>query len=266
MTEGSQITEHEFEADLIAYADGTLPAERIAAVEARLAHDAEARDMVAQWRHHDNLIHTAGRAADDLPDNLAIAALERQLASKLQARRRRAIFWGPGLRQIAASVVIFAAGWGAHGLLAPASGGLGGVYPGYVSAGLLGHHAVSYLAQDAIDVALDDMDAAMDWISAQMLRKIESPKLERLGYEIESARLITQDSGPVAVFVYRSPEGEPVIVSMSPQPVTQAKQRLRVVAGQNESLAYWSDKQIGYSVVAALSPAQLTTLAAAVAD
>lgn len=252
--------------DLIAYADGALEPERMAEVEARLARDPEAREAVAQWRHFDNLINTAAGAADARPANLRIAALERELAAKLQRRRLRAALFGPGIRRLAASVVIFAAGWGAHSVYDTQTTRMAGTYPGFIQPTLSGHYAYLHNAQQRAEFSGDRMPEALDWLSEQMQMRIDSPKLERLGYQIESARLVMAGDQPLAVFYYRNAEGERVTVSMTPRHEAPPVQGLRMASFEGERVAYWSSGPLHYAVVASTSAAGLTSLAAAVED
>ncbi|MCH8467139.1 MAG: hypothetical protein LAT78_11320 [Roseinatronobacter sp.] len=252
--------------DLLAYVDGTLAPERMAEVEARLARDPEARAATASWRHHDNLIRQMAQAADDLPVNMRIAALERELAAKLQARKRRAFMMGPALGRIAASVLIFAAGWGAHSLYGSAIQMVGGAYPQFVSATLAGHQAIRQAALQQAEFLPDEMDTALDWISAQMQHKIDSPKLERLGYEVESARLLATESGPLAIFHYRDGQGERVTVSIAAHAPGQPDYTLRVVRQNSDSMAYWTDRGLDYSIIGSVDPGRITTLAAAIRE
>lgn len=252
--------------DLLAYVDGTLSPERMAEVEARLARDPDARAATASWRHNDNLIRQMAQTADDLPANMRIAALERELAAKLQARKRRAFLMGPTLGRIAASVLIFTAGWGAHGLFSSAAQLTGAEYPQFVSATMTGHYAMQQASMQQAEFQAEEMDTALDWISAQMQRKIDSPELERLGYEIESARLLSTDGGPLAIFYFRNEQGERVTVSVTPHAPDQADYALRVVRLNTESMAYWTDSGLDYSIIGNVDVGQITTLAAAVRD
>ena len=98
------------ETELHAYADGQLPAERIAAVEGWLAEDAEARARLASWRTQNELIFRLY----DSPVEPSTAAW---LSHRLQQRTR-------GWRQLAAAALVAlvvgtGAGWLAHARLAP---------------------------------------------------------------------------------------------------------------------------------------------------
>lgn len=252
--------------DLMAYVDGTLAPERMAEIEARLAHDAQAREAVAQWRHFDNLLHDYAASADDRPENLQIAALERQLARKLQKRRWRVVAFGPVVQRIAASVLLFAAGWGTHALYGSGTGNGGTVYPQFVSHTLAEHSAYKLAAFERASFEAYEMDAALDWMSKQMQQKIDSPKLDRLGYQVETARLAVVDNQPVAVFYYRNPDNERITVSMTPRALEQPDYSLRVAERDGERMAYWSSEGLHYTVIAATDAGSITTLAAAVQE
>jgi anti-sigma factor RsiW len=252
--------------DLLAYVDGTLAPEKMAEIEARLARDPEARAATASWRHHDNLIRQMAQAADDLPVNLRIAALERDLVAKLQARKRRAFLIGPALGRIAASVLIFAAGWGAHSHYGSATQMAGGAYPQFVAATLKGHQIIQQASLQQAEFLPEQLDEALNWMSTQMQRKIDSPKLERLGYQVETARLISGDTGPMAIFHFRDAPGKRVTVSITPHAPGQSDYKLRVVRLAKDSLAYWTDSDLDYSIIGEVDVGQITTLAAAVRD
>lgn len=252
--------------DLMAYVDGRLSPEKLTEVEARLSRDAQAREAVAQWRHFDNVLHNYAKEADDLPANLRIAALERQLADKLRKRHWRAKLLGPGLQRIAASVFLFAAGWGGHALYSGGADTITASYPYFVAPTLAGHSFYSLAGYERAEFAGDEVENALDWISAQMQQKIDSPKLGRLGYRVESARLVMIEGQPVALFNYRNPEDERVTVSLTPRGVADPQYGLRVASVDKGSMAYWTSNSLHYAVVAETDSARITTLAAAIED
>lgn len=251
--------------ELMAYVDGRLEPAKIAALEARLAHDCDAREAVAKWRHFDNLLNSFGRQADELPHNLKIAALERELASKLKKQHWRAVLLGTGLRRIAAGLVLFVAGWGSHAAYTTGGNMLASnSHPYFVAPTLAGHAAYKLASYQGAEFDGDNITSALDWMSQKMQHKIESPMLERLGYRVESARLIEVDDRPVAVFYYRNAENERVTVSVTPKWTEHGNYALRVVDLDDGVMAYWSSDQLHYTVVANENRGAITTLAAAV--
>jgi len=252
--------------EVMAFVDGALPPGDMDRIAARLAGDPDLRARVATWQRHRDLIAQAGRAADALPVNLRIVALERELARRLGARRRRAMLTGPWLRQVAAGVALFAAGWASHALLPSSQRFLAPAYPGYVEAALSAHHA--QLGPIPVATRFDghEIEAALAWMSEQMQLQLDSPRLDRLGYQVISARLDSGGPVPVAHFVYRDAQGETVTVSVAPHPQGTPSHALRVARAGGQSLAYWSEGPFDYSVVATADPGRLITLAAAVRD
>lgn len=251
--------------DLMAYVDGHLEPEKHAEIEARLARDAATREAVAQWRHMNNLLNSFGQTADTLPDNLKLAALERELAAKLNKQRWRAVMLGSAWRRMAAGLVLFVAGWGSHAIYSSGITALDFVaHPDFVTPTLAGYNVHTLIADTNSTLADRDLSDIVDWISEQMQYKITSPKLERLGYQVESAQLMMAQGKPVAVFHYRNPDGKRVTVSISPKGAGQRTYPLRVVDVDNGVMAYWSSDDLHYAIVANDTRGALTTLAAAV--
>ncbi len=262
-----QETGIDLDPELMAYVDGQLSPDKVKAVEARLARDAEAREAVAQWRHFDNLLHDYAGTMDQSPANLKIAALERELAAKLKKQNRRALLIGGGWQRMAAGLVLFVAGWASHGIYTAGSDRMmANTMPYFVTPTLAGHAAHTLAAYEDTEFDGANMASALDWMSAKMQYKIESPKLDRLGYQVESARMIMVDDHPVAVFYYRNPENERVTVSLTPRHEDQSAYALRVVDVNEGVMAYWSSDALHYTIVANEPRGTITTLAAAVQD
>ena len=87
------------ETELHAYADGHLPAERIAAVEGWLAEDAEARARLASWRQQNELIFRLYDSAVDPSTSAWLSHRLRQRAAVGASRGRRPGRLGRGRRR-----------------------------------------------------------------------------------------------------------------------------------------------------------------------
>jgi anti-sigma factor RsiW len=101
----SRLSEREI-AELCALADGTLPAERVAAVEARVAASPELQELVQRQRRA--LAATRALASDPVPDSLRSSV---EAHRRPAARRRRALGLAPRLAlagALAAAVVVAA--------------------------------------------------------------------------------------------------------------------------------------------------------------
>ncbi len=255
------VPDYALDPDLQAYVDGRLSPEAAAEVEARLADDAAARTATASWRHHRNLIRAAAEAMDTGPENIRTAALERELARRLAARRIRGLFHSPRLRQLAASAAIFAIGWFSHdayGQLSQQD------RPGYVSEALAAHKIFAYDTLRPVEFRPGEMEAALEWLSDKMDRKLASPQLDALGLEVVGARLVGTSEGPAGLFVYQDQNGERLSVVLAAHAPEKPVAPLRVMSEGEQSVAFWSDEALDYAVLGRHSSALLTRVAAAV--
>ena len=255
------IPDHVHDPELQAYLDGRLSPEAAAEVEARLAGDETLSDAAAQWQHHRNLIRDAADVLDTGDSNLRTAALERDLARRLAERQRHARLASPRLGQFAASVAIFVLGWGAHmgyeRLSVPD-------HPDYVAEALSAHQVFAHDDRYPVEFRADEMEQAVGWLSAQMQRKVDSPKLDNLGLEVVGARLLGTQNGPSGLFIYENAEGQRLSVLISAHEEGMPEIPLRVSRQGEQTVAYWSDESIDYAVLGGHDRAMLTQVAAAV--
>jgi len=247
--------------DLHAYVDGKLSPERAAAIEAQLADDPARRDAVAAWMRDRDLIREA--ASGDHPTDLRTELLARELGRKVRARRVRTSLMQPAVKQIAASILIFAAGWGGHALYLPDSPGSDQAEPTYVvQATLLGTTLADGRVQE-FDVSDARMQASLDWVSDQMQRKIESPKLDQLGLKVIGGRLVQGENGPLAQFTYQTEGDRQIIVSMTPHPDSEPSYPYAVRSVYGQSVAYWTSDGMDFSITGETDVKRLSILASA---
>ncbi|TVQ74436.1 MAG: anti-sigma factor [Chromatiaceae bacterium] len=255
------LPEHVHDPELQAYLDGRLSPEAAAEVEARLAGDDTVSAAASKWHRQRELIREAAQVLDTGESNLRTAALERDLADRLMKRQRRARFVSPRLGQFAASVAIFVLGWGAHmgyeRLGAPD-------HPDYVAEALSAHQVFAHDDLYPVEFRADEIEQAVSWLSAQMERKVDSPKLDNLGLEVVGARLLGTQNGPSGLFIYENAEGQRLSVLISPHEEGTPEISLRVSRQGEQTVAYWSDEAIDYAVLGGHDRAMLTQVAAAV--
>ena len=252
----------DFDPELMAYADGQLGPEEAAAVEARLAEDPAARDLVTALSLQSAQIRAAAEALDTAPVSLKTAALERELARSLAREGWRARLAGPGLRRIAASVMLFAAGWGGHMAWDAATT----PYPGYV-AEALGAHQV--FAQDVIrpvEFRAEATEEALDWVAAKLDRKLEHPALDPLGLELVGTRMLGTREGPMAQFIYEDADGHRLSLIVAPHPEGVREAPLRYASVDDLRVGYWRDARLDYAVMAQTSELQIEAVAHEVAS
>ncbi|SIO54751.1 Transmembrane transcriptional regulator (anti-sigma factor RsiW) [Rhodovulum sp. ES.010] len=251
--------------ELHAFVDGKLSPERMAAVEARLVGNAADRDAVAGWARDRDLIREAAAAADDRPSDMRTELLGRELERRIRTARLRGFVMRPALRQVAASVAIFVAGWGGHALYVSDGGPSAAGQPGFVTQAAMLHTVYDQRGIEEFDVSEDRMQASLAWLSDQMQRKIESPRLEELGLRVIGGRLVEGENGPLAQFTYEEIDGGgQITVAMSPHPESQPFYPYAVQSVSGRSVAYWTSDGMDFAVIGESEPARLATLAGAI--
>lgn len=249
--------------DLLAYADNMLPPDQVAEVEAALAHDPEARAAVAAWRQQARIIREAGARADELPVNLQIAQLERQLTGRLRRSRLRAALVGPQMRSAAAAILVFTAGWGTHSLISPNRDPLAG-HPDYVARALGGHLLYADDAYEAHRFAAAELPTAVQFISERFGHDLRLAAFDLPDYRIETVRYMQNENGPVALFSYRDSSGGPATLAIQPHSPGEPAYGLSVDLGVYGSIASWSDDVVDYTIIAALDDKEILPILASI--
>lgn len=218
--------------ELHAYADGELPADRRADVEAWLASHPEDAARVATWRAQANVIRAHfGRVADEpLPPRLAVDALARQPRNR----------WLAAVAALALLIGGAAAGWFARPYFdgAPATK--------VVVAEALGAHRL-YIAEMRHPIEVPANAAhLMPWLSKRVGHDIRAPDLTAFGLKLIGGRLLPGPRSPAAMFMYEGPSGErfTLYCARSNAPETA----LRYRAEGNVAAFYWVEKDLSYVV------------------
>jgi anti-sigma factor RsiW len=241
------------EAELHAYVDGELPADRRAAVEAWLAANPQDAALVAAWRAQADLINAryAGVAQEPIPPRLDVERLGR--------RERR---WS----LLAAAVIV-----------AFVLGGLAGWFGRETWAGGIGRTRV--LTADAIDahklyvvevrhpveVAGNEQAHLVQWLSKRLGYDVRAPDLGPIGLKLVGGRLLPGASGAgAALLMYEGPSGErfTIYCSRSQAPGTA----LRYQVAGSVAAFYWVDDNKGFVVSGPADRDRLLKVAQSVYD
>jgi anti-sigma factor RsiW len=222
------------EADLHAYVDGEVSADRCAVIEAWLATHPDDAARVAQWRGQ----------ADAIGARYGAIATERVPA---RLHLDKIVRGGRSWRGVAAAAALVA-------FL------IGGI------AGWLAHHA-SAAAPSAIDVATADALSAyrlyttevrhpievraneqhlLPWLSRRVGTSLHAPDLETFSLKLLGGRLLPGPVGPAALFMYESPSGERYTFYASRAKAPRSA--LRYHAEDSAAAALWVDGEVSYVV------------------
>ena len=214
------------EAELHAFVDGHLPADRIKAVETYLAeHPAEAQRVEA-YGEQKREMHAL---FDPVLQEVAPARL-------LKAARPHAMPQTPwSLKRLAAGLAIAlisgATGWGLRGgdlpdagsndpnrivARAPDAAGVVRVsMNGFAQRAAVAHAVYSPDARRSVEVDAAHEDQLVAWLSKRMGAPMKPPHLQGQGYTLEGGRLLPGGQGPVAQFMYRDEQGNKLTLYVS---------------------------------------------------
>ncbi|MEI4484637.1 hypothetical protein V8J36_00405 [Frigidibacter sp. MR17.14] len=246
---------------LIALRHGRLGAAETRDLQARVARDPAAQDMLADWDAQDDALAALYDpvVSEPLPDRMA-AALEaaRRAEAPLRAPLRAAARPAPpprarrdfgALRRLAASVVLVtvgaAGGWGAA-RYAPAQ------QAAPMTAAMRAHEAFSVEKVRAVEVTGDDRPQLERWLSKRLGHEIAAPDLGALGFRLMGGRVLPMDNGPMdrvaAMFLYEDDQGRRATLYVAPQP-EGGETAFRFVDKDGMQGFWWVDRGMGYAVV-----------------
>lgn len=252
----SQAKDEEITADydLHAYIDHQLAPADEAEIVARIAVDPEERDRVQAYAVQKQLLREAAEALDPHVVNLKTAALERELARRLDRQSWSLPQWA---RQAAAAAIFVGAGWFGHLYYAKVAEPL----PGYV-AEAAGAHAV--FAEDRIhpvEFPVATVDQARSWLASKIGRTVAVPTLDPLGIKLVGARPLGTKEGALVQFIYEDQFGHRMSLVVAPHPEGSPAHGMVLANARQGNVGYWSDGSLDYALVAKTSDAQLRAIA-----
>jgi anti-sigma factor RsiW len=229
------------EAELHAYVDGRLDAERRAAVDSWLAAHPDDQERVAAYQQ----LRDGMRAAYD-------PVLDEAVPAHMHSRARRR--WRPyavAAAWITLGVAIgMIAGWWLHDSR-PA-------LPVAVDAGAamarraaVAHATYSPEVRHPVEVGADDEPHLTAWLSKRLGAPVRPPKLEAVGYKLIGGRLLPGESGPVAHFMYQCQAGTRVTLYVRSDDKSTRETALRFSREGNVRVFYWVDRKMGYALSSA---------------
>src|SRR5262249_50957548 len=220
------------EAELHAYVDGELPADRRAAVEAWLSSNPQDAARVAAWRAQADLINAryAGVAQEPIPPRLDVERLGR--------RGRR---WPLGAAAVGAAFVLGGvAGWFGRETWA------GGVGARVLTADAIDAHKLYVVeVRHPVEVAGSEQAHLVQWLSKRLGYELRAPDLSSIGLKLVGGRLLPGASGAgAALLMYEGPTGErfTIYCARSQAPETA----LRYPTAGSVAAFYWVDDNRGF--------------------
>lgn len=261
------------DAEIHALVDGQLTAAEREALEARLAHDAAARDRLAAWQSQREALRGLHRELLDEPLPASLLEAAHRMGD---ARRRGERWWRWG--GLAAGVVLaFGAGWLARGqwvfqdearMLArsPASPTL----PAFARDAVLAHAVYTPEKRHPVEVAASEQEHLVQWLSRRTGRPLKVPDLQAQGYALVGGRLLPGEAGARAQFMFQNAQGQRLTLylgAVAPGPSgtpASSETAFRFAPDGPVPAFYWVDQGFGYALSGPLSREALMALAEAV--
>ena len=246
------------EADLHAYVDDRLDVERRRAVEAHLAADAEARAKVAAWSEQNRLL---GTLYDPTLDEPVPARLNETIA-EARGRAARPAWWWQAVAAVVLLALGAAGGWfGAHWFEPPPTR-LDSALP---REAVLAHRVFVVEKRHPVEVAANERDHLVAWLTKRMDAKVTAPDLSAIGWNLVGGRLLSALDGPACQLMYEDRTGRRITLYMARNPANRETAFLFRNEGPVRSF-YWLDGPLGYAISGEIDRAELMPIAKAVYD
>lgn len=252
---------------LHALVDGRLPREEAAALEQRLAADADAAAAVASWSEQREALRLLHRDVLDEPVPASLLAAVTQPAG---ARRRRGPTWR--WAGMAASVALaFAAGWVAHAQWPGAASSLASAAQvrSFARQAAVAHAVYLPEVRHPVEVTADQQEHLVQWLSNRLGKRLKVPALSAHGFELVGGRLLPGDDGARAQFMFQNVAGDRVTLYVGalrkPGAAVAALETAFSFSSEGPVPGfYWVDQGYGYALAGKLPRRALMELATAV--
>lgn len=238
------------EADLHAYVDGQLDAQRTAAVEQWLHDQPEHAARVHAWRQ----IAQSLRAALDpithepIPPALAHAALG------IRARHPRRTY------ALAASFALvgLCVGWLAHAWMSATAQ----TPMAILSQRAAVAHAV-YVPEvrHPVEVGADQQAHLVAWLSKRVGEPLKVPSLAQAGYTLVGGRLLPGEEGAVAQFMFERPNADRLTMYVVRRNAGVSESAFKFSREGKVNVFYWIDQRCAYAIAGEIDRDSLARVA-----
>ena len=224
------------EDDLHAFVDGSLSDARRLEVDAWLAaHPADAA-RVQDWAAQNQSLHAAFDSVlnEPLPIHLVRAARRQPVRTPYKA--------------LAAALALVASGLVGYGVGLVSDRET--VQPLVAALPLardaaIAHAVFSPEVRHPVEVEAADAEHLVKWLSKRVGTELKAPDFAALGFELLGGRLLTDESGPVAQFMYQDGISRRVTLYVRRDVTENRETSFRHVTENGVEVFYWIDRDFG---------------------
>ncbi|HMW17511.1 MAG TPA: anti-sigma factor [Accumulibacter sp.] len=252
------------DADLHAYVDGELAADRQAQVAAWLANQpAAAARVLAYQTQKQDLRELFDPVLDEpWPESWQQYAASPPPAAASPWRPRFDRSWSGLAAGCLLTLAGGTAGWLAHAHFQPPTV-IAQTVP-LARQAAVAHAVFSPDIRRPVEISAEHEEQLVTWLSKRLGAAVRPAKLGPLGYELIGGRLLPGNSGPVAQFMYHDASGQRLTLYVSTENVTNRETAFRFETQEAVNVFYWIDGKFGYALSATVSKDELARLARAV--
>ena len=117
-----------------------------------------------------------------------------------------------------------------------------------------------------VEIAADQEEALVKWLTKRLGTPVTPPKLGTLGFELVGGRLLPGNSGPVAQFMYQDATGQRMTLYVTTESTEKRDTGFRFAREGLVNVFYWVDGKFGYALSAGIDKGELAKVATAVYD
>lgn len=231
------------EAELQAWADGRLGADRRVELDAWLAEHPEEAERAGAYRAFNEQLraHFYAVLEEPVPPRLGRALV----------RRVRWLQLATAAGWVALGVAVgIVAGWQLHALRAPVPVAQPEA-PMIARRAALAHATYSPEVRHPVEVGADQEQHLVAWLSKRLGGEVRAPKLDGESMALVGGRLLPRDPGPVAQFMYQNAQGRRVTLYVRTEALDQRETAFRFAREGNVRVFYWIDRKFGYALSSA---------------
>lgn len=248
------------EADLHAWLDGELPADRLAVVEAHLAAHPEDLARLDSYRDQTRLIATAFAplaalppVTDERPPMPQAPRHDRPALPRLAVHRR-------STAALAAGLALFIAGTATGWLLHNRSAGAVAALPALAADALAAHVVFAAEVRHPVEVGADQEAHLIAWLSRRLGRNLTVPTLADRGFELLGGRLLPGDNQPAAQLMYQDAAGRRITLYARPA-AGDGETAFRIARAGKATAFYWKGHDLDWAVAGEADRTELLDLA-----